>query len=161
MLAAVREAFPEKHITSPPASQAFFKLLFSHCLSPCCLSAWSSAAYFGLYPSQACCLLKLQPFGTWYGRDLHWSSGEGFTGLGLMQVWHRKAVVPEYRDMGHGAKQAKYPVSRLTALSSCLCAYAEGQGREMASSQFFCPCRGNAISHRYSKKREQSLPLCL
>ena len=41
------------------------------------------------------------------------------------------AVMPEHRGMGFGAKQAKQPVSTLVALSRCLCAYAEGQRREV------------------------------
>jgi len=45
----------------------------------------------------------------------------------------------ECRDVGFGAKQAKQPVSRFSALSRCLCAYAERWGKEMALSSSFVP----------------------
>ena len=47
--------------------------------------------------------------------------------------------MPECRNMWFGAKQAKQPVSRLAALSRCLCTYAEWQGREMVPDRSFVP----------------------
>ena len=65
--------------------------------------------------------------------------GKCLTILKLMQVSPRRAVTPECRNEGFGAKHTKGPVSRLTALNGHLCVYAEGQGKEMAPDSFSVP----------------------
>ena len=65
--------------------------------------------------------------------------GKDLTELGLMQLRPRQATMPECRSVGFGAKQPKQPVSGLATLARCLCAYAEGQGREMALAVSFVP----------------------
>lgn len=54
--------------------------------------------------------------------------GEGLAKLGLMQVCLRRGVTPEHISVGFGVKRSKRLAFGLPALSSCLCAYAKGQG---------------------------------
>lgn len=53
----------------------------------------------------------------------------GLTMLGVLQICPRRTVAPQHRGMEFGVKCSKKLVSRLAALSRCLCAYADGQGR--------------------------------
>ena len=94
------------------------------CVQTICLSC--SEVHLGIYPRQARC-----------GGDL--CVGEGFTALALMQVCSRRAVAPKHRSIESGVKCSKEPVSRLVALSGCLCAYAEEQRREMAPASYSVP----------------------
>ena len=110
----------EEWIIAPHASQTFFRLLISHCLSLGHLPAWNSTAHLGLYPSQGLLTFKILNF-----RDLVWQ--------GLVLVLQER-VSPYGTDAGltwkgshtrtqaNGicSKQVKQPVSQLAALSRCL-----------------------------------------
>ena len=55
-------------------------------------------------------------------------------GSGLATSGHARA-----QGMGFGAKKAEQTVSGLAALNRCLCAYAEGWGREMVPANPIVP----------------------
>lgn len=71
-----------------------------------------------------------------------------------MQVWSRRAIIPEHRGIGFGAKQAKQPSGSHPQQMSC--AYAERQGNEMAPPVILHPEKQCQLSQMHSKKNKQS-----
>lgn len=111
----------------------FLDCLWVACLEQCC-ELWDLSR-------QDRWLWKLQTLGTWCHGMV------SFPALGLIEVWLKKAIVPESSGMGFGAKQSKHLVSELAELYWCLCTYAEEWGCER-SPALFCTWRGNTTSHR-------------
>lgn len=78
--------------------------------------------------------------------------GESLNMLGLMQIWHRRAVAPEHKDVGIGAKHTKQPVCGLITLSNCLClCWAVGEGKR-SCEHIFSSEKEFHLSQMHSKK---------
>ena len=80
---------------------------------------------------------------------------------GLMQVCSRMWVMPKYKGMEFGVKCSKELVSRVAALSRCLCTCSVGQRKEMVPTGFLVPGEAMPPLPDISEKGRPSLPVCL